>query len=134
MDNQSRKAMLISQEPISVMLLFVSPHARGDSGMNLRDDRRPIFHLRLKRILEGQIRGMNAQRRRGMMISSLQLIAAKSITPRLGKVQIALIEIEVRLFVRGKCASDAFKSIEFSLIQFEAFAPDCPHMISPASP
>src|SRR5215813_637177 len=116
------------------MLLLGSPPARSDSGMNLRGDRRPIFHFRLKRFLEGQIRGMNRQRRRGMMISSLQLVPAKPITWRIGKVQIALIEIEVGLFVVGKSASDAFKSIEFSLIQFEAFAPDCPHMISPASP
>src|SRR6516225_1957668 len=69
-----------------------------------------------------------------MMISSLQLVSAKPITMRLGKVQIALIEIEVGLFVVGQSASDAFKSIEFSLIQFEAFAPDCPHLFNPASP
>jgi hypothetical protein len=53
---------------------------------------------------------------------------------RLGKVQIAVIKIKVGLFVGGKSASDALKSIEFSLIQFEAFAPDCPHIIRPASP
>ena len=52
---------------------------------------------------------------------------------RLGKVQIVLIKIEVGLFVGGECASDALKFIEFSLIQFEAFAPDCPHIIRPAS-
>ena len=69
-----------------------------------------------------------------MMIGCLQLVPAKPITIGYGKVQIVLIKIEVGLFVGGKCASDAFKSIEFSLIQFEAFAPDCPHMISPASP
>jgi hypothetical protein len=52
---------------------------------------------------------------------------------RLGKVQMVLIKIKVGLFVGGKSASDALKSIEFGLIQFEAFAPDCPHIISPAS-
>jgi len=67
------------------------------------------------------------------MISSLQLVSAKPITMRLGKVQMVLIKIEVGLFVGGKSASDAIKSIEFGLIQFEAFAPDCPHIISPAS-
>src|SRR5215467_15212692 len=101
--------------------------------MNLRDDRRPIFHFRLKRFLEGQIRGMDRQRRRGMMISSLQLVPAKPITWRIGKVQIALIKIKVGLFVGSKSASDALKFIEFSLIQFEALAPDCPHILRPAS-
>src|SRR5215468_3182451 len=116
------------------MLLLRSPPARSDSGMNLRGDRRPIFHFSLEGFLDGQIRGMNRQRRRGMMIGALQLVPAKPITWRIGKVQIALIKIEVGLFVFGKCASDAFKSIEFSLIQFEAFAPDCPHLFNPASP
>src|SRR5215470_12336611 len=115
------------------MLLLGSPPARSDSGMNLRGDRRPVFYFRLKRFLEGQIRGMNRQRRRGMMIDGLQLVSAKPITWRLGKVQIALIKIKVGLFVGSKSASDALKSVEFSLIQFEAFAPDCPHIIRPAS-
>src|SRR5215471_4713603 len=101
--------------------------------MNLRGDRRPIFYFGLKGFLEGQIRGMNGQRRRGMMIRSLQLVPAKPITMRIGKVQMVLIKIEVGLFVGGKGASDAFKSIEFSQIEFEALAPDCPHIISPAS-
>jgi hypothetical protein len=52
---------------------------------------------------------------------------------RLGKVQMVLIKIKVGLFVGGKSASDALQSIEFGLIQFEAFAPDCPHIISLAS-
>src|SRR5262249_15417992 len=111
------------------MLLFVSPLARIDSGMNLSRNRRPIFHFSLERFLNGQIRGMNWQGRRGMMIGRLQLVPAKPITMRLGKVQIMLIKIEVGLFVIGKCASDALKGVEFSLIQFEAFAPDCPHII-----
>src|SRR5215468_2090199 len=115
------------------MLLLVSPPARSDSVMNLRGDRRPIFYFGLKGIFDGQIRGMNRQRGRGMMISSLQLVSAKPITMRLGKVQMVLIKIEVGLFVGGKSASDAIKSIEFSQIQFEALAPDCPHIISPAS-
>ena len=68
-----------------------------------------------------------------MMIDGLQVVPAKPITICLGKVQIVLIKNEVGLFVGGKCASDALKSIEFSLIQFEAFAPDCPHIISFAS-
>ncbi len=68
------------------------------------------------------------------MIGGLQLVPAKPITIGLGKVQIMLIKIKVGLFVGGKCASDALKSIEFSLIQFEAFAPDCPPIIRPASP
>jgi hypothetical protein len=68
-----------------------------------------------------------------MMIDGLQVVPAKPITMRLGKVQMVLIKIEVGLFVGGKCASDALKSIEFSLIQFEAFASDCPHIISLAS-
>ena len=101
--------------------------------MNLRGDRRPIFYFGLKRFLEGQIRGMNRQRRRGMMTGSLQLVAVKPITMRLGKVQMVLIKIEVGLFVGGKSASDAFKSVEFSFIQFEALAPDCPHTIRLAS-
>src|SRR5215471_18226609 len=116
------------------MHLLWSPPARSDSGMNLRGDRRPIFYFGLKGFFDGQIRGMNRQRRRGMMIGSLQLVPAKPITTRLGKVQIVLIKIEVGLFVGGECASDAFESIEFSLIQFEALAPDCPHIIRPASP
>src|SRR5499427_10381284 len=115
------------------MLLLRSPPARSDSGMNLRGDRHPIFYFSLKGFLDGQIRGMNGQRGRGMMIDGLQLVSAKPITWRLGKVQIVLIKIEVGLFVGGKCASDALMSIEFSLIQFEAFAPDCPHIISLAS-
>src|SRR5215475_6504030 len=116
------------------MLLLGSPPARSDSGMNLSRDRRPIFHLSLEGFLDGQIRGMNRQRCRGMMIGALQLVPAKPITMRLGKVQIALIKIEVGLFVFGKGSSDAFQSIEFSFIQFEAFAPDCPHTVRPASP
>src|SRR5262245_51940944 len=116
------------------MLLLVSPLTRSDSGMNISRDRRPIFYFSLKRFLEGQIRGMNRQRRRGMMIGRLQLVSAKPITWRIGKVQIVLIKIKVGLFVGGKSASDPLKSIEFSLIQFEAFAPDCPHIIRPASP
>src|SRR5215475_15821992 len=115
------------------MPLFVSPEARGDSKMNLRGDRRPIFYFSLKGFFDGQIRGMNRQRGRGMMISSLQLVAAKPITMRLGKVQMVLIKIEVGLFIGGKSASDAFKSIEFSQIEFEALAPDCPHSIRLAS-
>ena len=111
------------------MLLFVSPLTRSDSVMNLRGDRRPIFYFGLKSFLEGQIGGMNRQRRRGMVISSLQLAPAKPIAWRLGKVQTVLIEIEVGLFVGGKGAGDAFKSIEFGFIQFEALAPDCPHII-----
>src|SRR5262249_7413108 len=115
------------------MLLLGSPPARSDSGMNLSRDRRPIFYFSLKRFLDGQIRGMNRQRRRGMMIGAFQLVPAKPITMRLGKVQIALIKIKVGLFVGSKSASDALKSIEFSFIQFEALAPDCPHIIRPAS-
>src|SRR5215475_12730394 len=115
------------------MLLLVSPLTRSDSGMNLGRNCRPIFHFGLERFLDGQIRGMNWQGSRGMMIDGLQLVPAKPITMRLGKVQIVLIKIEVGLFVRGKSASDAFKSIEFSLIQFEAFAPDSSHIIRPAS-
>src|SRR5262249_814351 len=106
-ENQTRKAMLIIQQPISVMLLLGSPLTRSDSGMNLRSDRRPIFYFSLKGFLDGQIRGMNRQRRRGMRIDGLQLVPAKPITMRLGKVQIALIKIKVGLFVGGKCASDA---------------------------
>src|SRR5262245_6448659 len=102
--------------------------------MNLKGDRRPIFYFSLKGFFDGQIRGMNRQRRRGMMISSLQLVSAKPITTRLGKVQMVLIKIKVGLFVGGKSASDAFQSIEFSFIQFEALAPDCPHLFNPASP
>jgi hypothetical protein len=64
------------------------------------------------------------------MIRSLQLVPAKPITMRLGKVQIVLIKTEVSLFVGGERASDAFKSIEFGPIQFEAFAPDSSHNIS----
>src|SRR5262249_16889645 len=116
---QKRKAMLTSQEPISVMLLLRSPPARSYSWMNFRGDRRPIFYLSLKGFLEGQIRGMNRQRRRGMMIGGLQLVTTKPITMRLGKVQIVLIKIKVGLFVVGKSASDTFKSSEFGLIQFE---------------
>src|SRR5215467_5810894 len=115
------------------MLLLGSPPARSDSGMNLSRDRRPIFHFSLEGFLDGQIRGMNRQRRRGMMVGCLQLVPAKPITMRLGKVQIALIKIKVGLFVGSKSASDALKSVEFSLIQFEAFAPDSPHIIRPAS-
>src|SRR5262245_51124285 len=115
------------------MLLLSSPLTRSDSGMNLSRDRRPIFHFSLERFLNGQIRGMNWQGRRGMMIGRLQLVPAKPIAMRLGKVQIMLIKIEVGLFVRGKSASDALKGVEFSLIQFEAFAPDSPHIIRPAS-
>src|SRR5215475_3561239 len=111
------------------MLLLVSPPARSDSGMNLSRDRRPIFYFSLKRFLDGQIRGMNGQRRRGMMIGAFQLVPAEPITIGPGKVHIMLIIIKVCLFIGGKCASDAIKSIEFSLIQFEAFAPDCPHII-----
>ena len=48
---------------------------------------------------------------------------------RLGKIQIELIKMKVCLFVGGECASDAFKSVEFGFIQFEAFAPDRPHII-----
>src|SRR5215471_19345741 len=116
------------------MPLLWSPPARSDSGMNLRGDRRPIFYFSLKRFLDGQIRSMNRQRRRGMMIGRLQLVPAKPITMRLRKVQIVLIKIKMGLFVVGKSASDSLKSIEFSLIQFEAFASDCPHIIRPASP
>src|SRR5215467_7001060 len=116
------------------MPLLWSPPARSDSGMNLRGDRRPIFYFGLKGFLDGQIRSMNRQRRRGMMIDGLQLVPAKPITWRIGKVQIALIKIEVGLFVFGKSASEAFQSIEFSFIQFEAFALDCPHLFNPASP
>src|SRR5215469_2441939 len=112
------------------MPLLWSPPARSDSGMNLRGDRRPIFYFGLKGFLDGQIRSMNRQRRRGMMIDGLQLVPAKPITWRIGKVQITLIKIKVGLFVGGECASDALKFIEFSLIQFEAFAPDCPHINS----
>src|SRR5215470_573516 len=115
------------------MLLLVGPLTRGDSGMNLRDDRRPIFYFSFKGFFDGQIRGMNRQRRRGMMISSLQLVSAKPITMRLGKVQMLLIKIKVGLFVIGKCARDALNGVEFSLIQFEAFAPDSSHIIRPAS-
>ena len=64
-----------------------------------------------------------------MMIGGLQLVPAKPITLRRGKVQIMLIKIKMGLFVVGKSASDAFKSIEFSLIQFDAFASDGPHII-----
>src|SRR5215470_11889006 len=115
------------------MPLLWSPPARSDSGMNLRGDRRPIFYFSLKRFLDGQIRSMNRQRRRGMMIDGLQLVPAKPITMRLGKVQIALIKIKVGLFVGSKSASDALKSIEFGFIQFEAFAPHSPHIIRPTS-
>lgn len=65
-----------------------------------------------------------------MMIGRLQLVPAKPITLRLGKIQIVLIKIKMGLFVFGKSASDALKSIEFSLIQFNAFAFDGPHNIS----
>jgi hypothetical protein len=44
-----------------------------------------------------------------------------------------LIKIEVGVFVGGESASDAIESIEFSPIQFEALAPDCPHTIRFAS-
>src|SRR5215470_7102350 len=115
------------------MPLLWSPPARSDSGINLRGDRRPIFYFGLKRFLDGQIRGMDRQRRRGMMIGAFQLVPAKPITIGFGKVQLMLIKIKVGLFVGGECASDALKFIEFSLIQFEAFAPDCPHIIRPAS-
>src|SRR5262249_59997447 len=94
---------------------------------------RPIFYFGLKGFFDGQIRSMNRQRGRGMMTGSLQLVSTKPITMRLGKVQMVLIKIEVSLFVGGKSASDAIKSMEFSQIQFEALAPDCPHIISPAS-
>src|SRR5215468_4859299 len=125
--------MLISQEPVSVMPLLRIPLTQSDSRMNLSCYRRPIFYFSLEGFLEGQIGSMNGQRIRGMMIGSLQLVSAKPITTRLGKVQIVLIKMKVGLFVRGKSASDAIKSIEFSLIQFEAFAPDGPHIIRPAS-
>src|SRR5215475_1979760 len=95
------------------MPLFVNPLTRGDSGMNLRGDRRPIFYFSLKGFFDSQIRGMNRQRGRGMMISSLQLVSAKPITMRLGKVQMVLIKIKVGLFVIGKCASDALKGVDF---------------------
>src|SRR5215813_9030929 len=111
------------------MLLLVSPLTRSDSGVNLGRNCRPIFHFSLERFLDGQIRSMNWQGRRGMMTGGLQLVPAKPITMRLRKVQIALIKIEVVLFVRGKSASNAFKSIEFSLIQFDTFAPDSSHII-----
>jgi hypothetical protein len=48
---------------------------------------------------------------------------------RLGKVQMVLIKIEMGLFVRGECVSDAFKSNESGMIQFEALAPDSAHII-----
>jgi hypothetical protein len=48
-------------------------------------------------------------------------------------VSMELIKIEVGLFVGGESASDAIESIEFSPIQFEALAPDCPHTIRFAS-
>src|SRR5262245_9358111 len=115
------------------MLLLVSPLTRSDSGMNLSRNCRPIFYFNLERFLDGQIRSMNWQGRRGVMTDRLQLVPAKPITLRLRKVQIALIKIEVCLFVRGESASDALKSIEFSLIQLEAFAPDSSHIIRPAS-
>src|SRR5262245_49198465 len=99
------------------MLLLVGPLTRSDSGMNLRGDRRPIFYFSLKGFFDGQIRNMNRQRGRGMMIGSFQLVPAKPITMRLGKVQMVLIKIKVGLFVGGKSASDAFKSIEFNQIQ-----------------
>src|SRR5262249_37424669 len=120
--------------PKSVMRLLVSPLTRSDSGMNLSRDRRPIVYFSLKRFLDGQIRNMNRPRRRGMRIGGLQLVPAKPITIRPGKVQLVLIKIKVGLFVGGCCASDALKRIEFSLIQFEAFAPDGPPSIRPASP
>src|SRR5215813_11807194 len=112
------------------MLLLGSPLTRSDSGMNLSRDRRPIFYFSLKGFLDGQIRSMNRQRRRGMMIGAFQLVPAKPITIRPGKVQVVLIKIEVDLFVGGCCAGDSLKRIEFRLIQFEAFAPDCPHLNS----
>src|SRR5262245_4157107 len=115
------------------MLLLVSPLTRSDAGMNLSRDRRPIFHLSLEGFLDGQIRSMNRQRGGGMMIGSFQLVAAKPITIRLSKIQMVSIKIEVVLFVRGKSASDAFESVGFSFIQFEALAPDCPHTICLAS-
>src|SRR5262245_18631219 len=102
--------------------------------MNLSRNRRPIFQFGLDGFLYSQIRCMDRQRRRGMMIVSLQLVAANPITIRLGELQMVLIKLEVCLFVAGKSASDAIESVEFSLIQFEAFTPDCPHLISPASP
>src|SRR5882672_10367781 len=116
------------------MLLLSSPLTRSDSGMNLSRDRRPIFYFRLKGFLDRQIRRMHRQRRRGMMIGAFQLVPAKTITLRLGKIQIMLIKIKMGLFVMGKSASDALKSVEFRPIQFEAFASDRPHIIRPASP
>jgi hypothetical protein len=89
------------------MLLLVSPLTRSDSGINLSRNCRPIFYFSLERFLDGQIRSMNWQGRRGMMTGRLQLVPAKPITMRLRKVQIMLVKIEVGLFVRGKCASDA---------------------------
>src|SRR5262245_22427152 len=124
--------MLITQQPKSIMLLCFSPLTCTNSRMNIGSYRRPIF--RFKRFFDGQIRRMNGQRRRGMMIGPFQIIPPNTIIFLCGKIQASLIEIEMYLFVPGCSPSYSLKRFVLDLIQFDAFAFDCSHVIRLVSP
>src|SRR5215470_6757094 len=102
--------------------------------MNIGGYRSPIFLLRFKRFFDGKVKRMNGQRRRSMMIGPFQIIPTNTIIFHSGKIQAVLIEIEMYLFVAGESASYSLESFELDLIQFDAFAFDCSHVIRLVSP